>query len=68
MKKRNKENHYFYKQRWVKVMKNKSNYENNIELPFLETWNLVDGSMAKALNLLWTLYDELKHFKCKSLN
>jgi hypothetical protein len=49
-------------------MKNKSNYENNIELPFLETWNLVDGSMAKALNLLWTLYDELKHFKCKSLN
>jgi hypothetical protein len=36
MKNGNKENHYFYKQRWVKVMKNKSNYENTVELHFLE--------------------------------
>jgi hypothetical protein len=49
-------------------MKNKSNYENTVELHFLERWNLVDGSMEKELNLLWTLYDGLKHFKCKSLN
>jgi hypothetical protein len=32
MKKRNRENDSFYRQRWVKVMKNKTNIENNIEL------------------------------------
>jgi hypothetical protein len=37
MKKRNKENDSFYRQRWVKVMKNKTNSENNTELLLLET-------------------------------
>jgi hypothetical protein len=37
MKKRNKENDNLYKQRWVNVMKNKTNCENNIELLLLET-------------------------------
>ena len=55
MKKRNKENDLFYRQRWVKVLKNKTNSENNIELLLLETWNLIDGYMAKELCLLWTL-------------
>ena len=32
MKKRNKENHSFYRQRRVKVRKIKTNYENNVEL------------------------------------
>lgn len=31
MKKRNKENDSLYRQRWVKVMKNKINFENNLE-------------------------------------
>jgi hypothetical protein len=36
-------------------MKNKTNIENNIELLLLETWNLLDGYMAKELSLLFTL-------------
>jgi hypothetical protein len=36
-------------------LKNKTNSENNIELLLLETWNLIDGYMAKELCLLWTL-------------
>ena len=34
---RNKENDSLYRQRWVKVMKNKTNCENNVELLLLET-------------------------------
>ena len=49
MKKRNKENDSFYRQRWVKVMKNKTNCEYNIQLLFLETWNILDGYMAIEL-------------------
>ena len=45
----------FYIQRWVKVMKDKTNIKNNVELLLLETWNLLDGYMAKELSLLWTL-------------
>ena len=45
----NKENDNFFRQRWVKVMKNKTNCEYNIQLLFLETWNLLDGYMAKEL-------------------
>ena len=37
MKKRNKENDNLYKQRWVNVMKNKTNLENNAELLLIET-------------------------------
>ena len=55
MKKRNKENDSLYRQRYVKVMKNKTNCENNLELLLLETWNLFDGYMKILLSLLWTL-------------
>ena len=44
----------------VKVIKIKTNCENNIELLWLEKWNLLDGYMAKELNLLRTLLDGLK--------
>jgi hypothetical protein len=37
MKKRNKENDSFYRQIFAKVMKNKTNLENNAELLLLET-------------------------------
>ena len=47
MKKRNKENDSFYRQIFVKVMKNKTNLENNAELLLIETWNLFDGYMKK---------------------
>ena len=53
MKKRNTENDSFYRQRWVKITKNKTNSENNIEGLLLETWNLIDGYMAKELSLRW---------------
>ena len=55
MKKRNKENDSFYRQIFVKVMKNKTNLENNAELLLIETWNLFDGYMKKWLSLLGTL-------------
>jgi hypothetical protein len=37
MKKRNKENDSFYRQIFVKVIKNKTNLENNAELLLIET-------------------------------
>ena len=46
MKKIKKENDSFYRQKWVKVMKNKTNCEKKVELLLLETWNLVDGYKA----------------------
>ena len=65
---RNKENDSLYTQRWVKVMKNKTNCENNVELLLLETWNLLDGYMEKELCFPWTLLDGLKYSKCMALN
>jgi hypothetical protein len=47
MKKRNKENDSLHRQRYVKVMKNKTNCEINVELLLLETWHLFDGYMKK---------------------
>ena len=47
MKKRNKENDSLYRQRYIKVLKNKTNCENIVELLLLETWNLFDGYMKK---------------------
>ena len=55
MKKRNKENDSLYRQRYIKVLKNKTNCENIVELLLLETWNLFDGYMKILLSLLWTL-------------
>ena len=37
MKKRNKEYDILYRQRWVKVMKGKTDCKNNVELLLLET-------------------------------
>jgi hypothetical protein len=45
----------FLQQRWVKVMKNKRNCDNNVELILLETWYLLDENMAKELNLFFIL-------------
>jgi hypothetical protein len=65
---RNKENDSLYRQRWVKVMKNKTNCENNVELLLLETWNLLDGYMEKEQSLSWTLKHGFKHSECMSFN
>ena len=48
-KRRNKENDSFYRQRLVTIMKNKTKCEYNIQLLFSETWNILDGYMAKEL-------------------
>ena len=55
MKIGNRENDILYRQRWVKVMKSKTDCKNKVELLLLETWNLLDGYLAKELSLLWTL-------------
>ena len=55
MKKRNKENDSFYGQICVKFMGKKRNFENNVELLMLETYNLLGGYMGKELCSLWTL-------------
>jgi hypothetical protein len=43
MKIGNKENDILYRQRWVKVMRSKTDCKNKVELLLLETWNLLDG-------------------------
>ena len=49
MRKRYKENNCFYGQICVKFMNNITNYENNVELLLLETYNLLDGFMGEEL-------------------
>ena len=50
--KRNKENDSLYRKKSVKLMKNKTNCENNVELLLLETRILLHGYMTKEINLL----------------
>ena len=52
MKKRNKKNIIYLRKRSVKLMKNKTNCENNVELLSLETRNLLHGYMTKEISFL----------------
>ena len=52
MKKRNKKNIIYLRKRSVKLMKNKTNCENNVELLSLETRNLLHGHMTKEISFL----------------
>ena len=52
VKKRNKENDSLYRKKLVKLMKNKTNCENNVELLSLETRNLLHGHMTKEIRFL----------------